>query len=458
MFRTLTRWLRGKPMPAPIESKEPALAQTGDLATASEESHSHPVAYDENLLERSRTQWQFGDWASLAKLERSTLQHHPDRAKLALMAAAGRLQTGQPFEARHFVQLAQEWGVSKKLVAQVLVAGTYNSLGKAAVIAGQKQRGLEYFKASVAMGIPTGDIRLLSQARAEQESAQLGLNWPFTYASENRPLGTHQAQQTLAQLYELHQGKVSDKWTSYLDEYDQAFAKYRNSPVRILEVGIQNGGSLEIWAKYFPDARQIIGCDINPKCAELEYEDRKISVIVGDINTDNVEREIRKHTPEFDIIIDDGSHHSGDIVKTFARYYPLLEDGGLYIVEDLHCSYWQKWEGGLFSPDSSMAFFKQLSDIVNHEHWGIPNTCEDAIKIILDAHHFCIDEGTLKSIHSIMFCNSLCIIRKESPQHNNLGERLVAGTIAKINSEVLGLHKSSSPKRDESNNPWSKRC
>jgi hypothetical protein len=52
------------------------------------------VPYDENLLERARTQWQFGDWDSLAKLERDTLQHHPDRAKLALLAAAGHLRTG----------------------------------------------------------------------------------------------------------------------------------------------------------------------------------------------------------------------------------------------------------------------------------------------------------------------------------------------------------------------------
>ena len=50
---------------------------------------SHMVPYDENLLERSRTQWQFGDRASLAALDQTTLQHHPDRAKLTLLAAAG---------------------------------------------------------------------------------------------------------------------------------------------------------------------------------------------------------------------------------------------------------------------------------------------------------------------------------------------------------------------------------
>jgi len=139
MFRTLSRWLRGKPMPAPIESKEPALAQADDLASASEESHSHPVAYDENLLERSRTQWQFGDWASLAKLERSTLQHHPDRAKLALLAAAGHQQLGNESAARLFMQLAIDWGCDRRTIKHVTSEGLCNTLARIAKLRDQEK-------------------------------------------------------------------------------------------------------------------------------------------------------------------------------------------------------------------------------------------------------------------------------------------------------------------------------
>ncbi|ADH86530.1 hypothetical protein [Desulfurivibrio alkaliphilus] len=57
------------------------------------------VPYDETLLERSRTQWQFGDWQSLAQINRDRLQHHPDRAKPALPAAPGHLQCGTTAEA-----------------------------------------------------------------------------------------------------------------------------------------------------------------------------------------------------------------------------------------------------------------------------------------------------------------------------------------------------------------------
>jgi hypothetical protein len=108
-------------------------------------SHAHAsvVAYDENLLERARTQWQFGDWASLAAIGRETLQHHPDRAKLALLAAAGHQQLGDQSATRQFIRLAQDWGCGKKLIAQVLLAGAHNTLAKAAAAAGQVPRAFE---------------------------------------------------------------------------------------------------------------------------------------------------------------------------------------------------------------------------------------------------------------------------------------------------------------------------
>ena len=44
------------------------------------------------LLDRAREQWQHGDWESLVDIAEIDLGHHPDRAKLALLAAAGYQQ------------------------------------------------------------------------------------------------------------------------------------------------------------------------------------------------------------------------------------------------------------------------------------------------------------------------------------------------------------------------------
>ena len=131
--------------------------------------------YDENLLERARTQWQFGDWESLAQIKRESLYHHPRRASLALLAAAGHQQRGDMDATREFTRLAREWGASKKTVSQVLIAGVYNTLGKASALCGQQQRALGHFENAIAIGTPGSDARLLTQARAGKQLNQLGI-------------------------------------------------------------------------------------------------------------------------------------------------------------------------------------------------------------------------------------------------------------------------------------------
>ncbi|MEF8698119.1 MAG: Stf0 family sulfotransferase [Candidatus Accumulibacter sp. UW20] len=138
-------------------------------------TESEVVPYDERLLERSRTQWQFGDWDSLVKLDRETLQHHPDRAKLALLAAAGHLQTDSGGPAKQFIRLAQDWGCSRKLMAQILAAGVHNSLGRAATICGQQARALQHFETAIAVGTPGAEPNLLANARVVEQYRQLGL-------------------------------------------------------------------------------------------------------------------------------------------------------------------------------------------------------------------------------------------------------------------------------------------
>lgn len=142
-----------------------------------EEHAKLPVTpYDENLLERSRTQWQFGDWSSLTKLDRNTLQHHPDRAKLALLAAAGHLQTDNPNEAMQHLRLAKDWGCGNTLIVEILAAGVHNSLGRAFAHAGQQDRAFRHFERAILLGAPGSDTRLFAQARSEHQFKLLNLH------------------------------------------------------------------------------------------------------------------------------------------------------------------------------------------------------------------------------------------------------------------------------------------
>lgn len=100
--------------------------------------------------------------------------------------------------------------------------------------------------------------------------------------------------ETLVDFYRHHKsGNVSDKWEIYLTEYDRIFLLFREALVDMLEIGVQNGGSLDIYAKYFTNAKNIIGCDINPKCADIKFTSQKITLVIGDINKNKTRQDKR---------------------------------------------------------------------------------------------------------------------------------------------------------------------
>lgn len=264
------------------------------------------------------------------------------------------------------------------------------------------------------------------------------------------------ATQDLKSLYRDHAGKLVDKWPFYLDFYARILGPLRDQPIRLLEIGIQNGGSLDLWRRYFPKAAVLVGCDIDPACAALVYDDPRVRVVLGDANDPVVQAEILQHAASFDIIIDDGSHRSGDIVRAFCRYFPVLSDGGLYIMEDLHCSYWSDFEGGLFHPVSSIAFAKSLADTMNHEHWRISASRHDLLSPFFNCHQTEIPEEELAHIQSVELANSICLVRKAAPERNLLGERSPAGDEATVTERPLLASCGQLPdSSDERRNPWS---
>jgi hypothetical protein len=256
----------------------------------------------------------------------------------------------------------------------------------------------------------------------------------------------------LQDLYAAHDGKVSDRWSSYLDTYQRLFAPLRDRPLRMLEIGVQNGGSLELWSRFFANAQKLVGCDINPDCARLHYDDPRVELVVGDANMDEVHDRIRSLVPELDLVIDDGSHLSGDIVRSFGRYFPMLGDDGLYVAEDLHCSYWKHFEGGLFDQTSSISFFKALADIVNHEHWGRPYGRNRLLEPFRARFGLALEEEHLQHIHSVEFLNSVCVVRKCAPARNLLGGRVVTDGVELVASGHHALRGSTTERFDQQGN------
>jgi hypothetical protein len=250
------------------------------------------------------------------------------------------------------------------------------------------------------------------------------------------PNSVNTSRPSCADVVRGHQGKFSDKWSSYLSIYETYFEPFRDESISILEIGVQNGGSLECEAAYFPNAKYIIGCDINPDCRKLKFSEGNIHLVVGDGNAPKTKDEIIGICSSFDIVIDDGSHKSDDIIRSFVLYFPHLNVDGVFIIEDLHCSYWQDFGGGLHDENSSQSFLKLLADIVNFEHWGITKTrrqfIDEAFPGILpdDA------DDWLASIFSVQFFNSVCVIRKADPGQVALGKRVISGSDEAITKDL----------------------
>jgi len=233
---------------------------------------------------------------------------------------------------------------------------------------------------------------------------------------------------TYAELHHAHQGKSSDKWESYLRTYERLFAPMRDARINIVEIGVQNGGSLEVLSEYFRNAACIMGCDINPLCANLRYDDARISVIVGNANSQEVFTNVAAKAQPIDLLIDDGSHISSEVVAAFVNYFPLVTPGGLYVVEDSHALYWENWGGGVLRGSSAQQLFKLLTDVVNYEHWSGDLSVNMLLSSFFrkDALPTFIAEGWVDSLE---FLNSMIVIRKaRQATHAKLGARAVVGS------------------------------
>lgn len=243
--------------------------------------------------------------------------------------------------------------------------------------------------------------------------------------------------ESLRELYAQHGGRVSQRWSSYLTTLDRTLSSRRSDPVRMLEIGVQNGGSLEIWARYLPEAEVLVGCDIDAACGALTFDDPRIHVVVGDVTDASVRSTIARHSEQFDVIIDDGSHRSPDIITAFLTMFPRLADGGIYIVEDLHCSYYASFGGGLFAERSAISFLKRLVDVVNDAHWGLDLTPADLLRPLVDEPLPAEFIAAIPSIAGLEFVDSMCIIRRDDGAAPRLGTRVVTGTVADVDTGPL---------------------
>jgi hypothetical protein len=199
-------------------------------------------------------------------------------------------------------------------------------------------------------------------------------------------------------------GLLADKWAQYLKVYDRELEPFLElgRPVHLLEIGIAKGGSLAIWEALLPPGSSVVAFDIEAGCAALRYGP-SVRVVIQDA-TDAAGVQAALGDAKFDIIIDDGSHVSADIIAQFAILFPRLLPGGIYIIEDLHAAYWPSFGGGYLAPDSAISFLKRFVDALHTDYFEWDTSVPEAERARLVALN--------REIARIAFHDSITVIER----------------------------------------------
>jgi len=163
-------------------------------------------------------------------------------------------------------------------------------------------------------------------------------------------------------LLQIRDKYYSNKPHYYLSVYERYFAEWADKAINLLELGVHRGGSLEMWAEYFPkgnivglDLKDIIEVDLsgNPVIVDGKTvikqfsSDRIVSRKGSQVDRSFLNDLSAECAPGgWDIIMDDCSHVGELSLASFLALFPLLKIGGLYIVEDWGVGYSTKFSDG----------------------------------------------------------------------------------------------------------------
>ncbi|HPI90088.1 MAG TPA: class I SAM-dependent methyltransferase [Spirochaetota bacterium] len=125
-----------------------------------------------------------------------------------------------------------------------------------------------------------------------------------------------------------------------IDIYKKEFKMIKYKKIKILEIGVENGGSLLFWSDYFkhPGTR-ITGIDI--VLPRINFPNR-VTVKTCNQNDSEGLTNIAEEFGPFDIILDDASHYTKETKKCFDILFNYLSPEGLYIIEDWSIGYLRK--------------------------------------------------------------------------------------------------------------------
>lgn len=209
-----------------------------------------------------------------------------------------------------------------------------------------------------------------------------------------------------------------DSWQkleSYFEVYERYFAPLRDHPVKMLEIGVDRGGSIAGWKKYFGEAElDYTGFDINPDCNR--FVRAGVKIVIGDQMDAALLAEVARAGP-YDIVIDDGGHVTGQQIASLEHLFPAVRDGGYYVIEDTHTSFWPSYHSNFTIGSTTVrgGFLDFAPALLRSqmEFWWSPDSGARSLQPREDRPS--LDLGThAKEIYAMSFYDSLLVIEKSA--------------------------------------------
>ena len=189
--------------------------------------------------------------------------------------------------------------------------------------------------------------------------------------------------ESLESIFNKYDTDKKASFHNYSRQYEELLKNYRNNNIKYLEIGVKNGGSILAMRDAFKNASCILGLDINPSSKIYENITNNIFVEIGDGTNKDFIQQITKKYGTFDIILDDGSNTNKDVIMSFELLFPLLNDNGLYIVEDTICYKSNPYLNDKYP--NHLNYFHKYTPYLNQWRYdsneGIKDHCIDPFKI-----------------------------------------------------------------------------
>ncbi len=167
----------------------------------------------------------------------------------------------------------------------------------------------------------------------------------------------------------------------FTEIYEHMFYPLKSSPIRICEIGIAWGGSLDVWSRYF-DRATVFGID-EYSLAELrsmmqaqgvkddflpkQPETERIKTFVADqSNRDQLQSFINKYGGDFDIMLDDGGHTMEDQQTSFGFLFKYIKPKGYYVIEDVHTSLVDRYDGFGAEKSEENTTLTMVNEFIRH--------------------------------------------------------------------------------------------